>query len=56
MVEAFSNDALIHAKELRDLLNKASHAYYVLDTPIMEDAIYDSLYKELISLESNDST
>lgn len=41
------------AKELRDLLNKASHSYYVLNSPDMEDAIYDQLYRELINIENN---
>ena len=39
------------AAELRKLLNQAGHAYYVLDSPIMEDSIYDNLYKELLELE-----
>ncbi len=38
--------------ELRSLLNKASHAYYVLDSPLMEDAVYDRLYRELLKLEA----
>lgn len=38
--------------ELCQLLNKASHAYYVLDNPIMEDAVYDHLYRELQELEN----
>ncbi len=37
--------------KLRHQLQEASHAYYVLDTPIMEDAVYDQLYRELHSLE-----
>ncbi|MCX5936871.1 MAG: NAD-dependent DNA ligase LigA [Cyanobium sp. LacPavin_0920_WC12_MAG_62_9] len=37
--------------ELRSLLNEAAHAYYVLDAPQMEDAIYDRLYRELLELE-----
>jgi DNA ligase (NAD+) len=37
--------------ELRRLLQSASHAYYALDTPIMEDAVYDQLYRELLDLE-----
>jgi DNA ligase (NAD+) len=39
-------------QELRQLLHKASYAYYVLDAPIMEDAIYDRLYRELQDLET----
>jgi hypothetical protein len=38
--------------ELRQLLQKASYEYYVLDNPIMEDAIYDYLYRELQDLET----
>ncbi|MCX7593271.1 MAG: NAD-dependent DNA ligase LigA [Fischerella sp.] len=38
--------------ELRQLLQKASYAYYVLDSPIMEDAVYDQLYRELQNLEN----
>jgi DNA ligase (NAD+) len=38
-------------QELRQLLQKASYAYYVLDNPIMEDAVYDQLYRELQDLE-----
>ncbi|MGK7954732.1 MAG: NAD-dependent DNA ligase LigA [Crocosphaera sp.] len=37
--------------QLRQQLQKASYAYYVLDQPIMEDAIYDQLYRELNRLE-----
>ena len=39
------------AAELRDLLNRAAHAYYVLDAPVMEDPVYDRLYRELLELE-----
>ena len=42
------------AAELRGLLNRAAHAYYVLDTPVLEDAIYDRLYRELVDLEHSD--
>lgn len=38
-------------EELRQLLQQASYAYYVLDNPIMEDAVYDRLYRELQQLE-----
>ncbi len=40
------------AKELRDLLNKANHSYYVLDSPEITDTIYDQLYRELIEIEN----
>ncbi len=39
-------------QELRLLLQKASYAYYVLDHPIMEDTVYDKLYRELQDLET----
>lgn len=37
--------------QLRQQLQKANYAYYVLDDPIMEDAVYDQLYRELDNLE-----
>ena len=40
------------AKELRALLNKANHSYYVLDSPEISDSIYDQLYRELIEIEN----
>jgi DNA ligase (NAD+) len=39
-------------EKLRATLQKASYAYYVLDNPIMEDAVYDQLYRELQELET----
>ncbi len=39
-------------QELRTLLQQASHAYYVLDSPIMEDSVYDQLFRELLELEA----
>ena len=38
--------------ELRQLLSRAAHAYYVLDAPDLEDSVYDRLYRELLDLES----
>ena len=38
--------------QLRQKLQEASYAYYVLDNPIMEDAVYDRLYRELQDLET----
>ena len=37
--------------QLREQLQKAGYAYYVLDNPIMEDAVYDRLYRQLQDLE-----
>ena len=39
-------------QQLRQQLQKAGYAYYVLDNPIMEDAVYDQLYRQLQDLES----
>ena len=38
--------------KLREQLQKAGYAYYVLDDPIMEDAVYDRLYRQLQDLEA----
>ena len=37
--------------QLREQLQKAGYAYYVLDNPIMEDAVYDKLYRQLQDIE-----
>ncbi len=37
---------------MQRLLTKAAHAYYVLDAPLMEDPVYDRLYRELVELEA----
>ncbi|MEO0985168.1 MAG: NAD-dependent DNA ligase LigA [Cyanobacteria bacterium J06639_14] len=39
-------------RQLREQLQKASYAYYVLDAPILEDEIYDRLYRQLQDLET----
>ncbi len=39
-------------EQLRQLIHQASYAYYALDAPIMEDAVYDQLYRELQALET----
>lgn len=38
-------------RELKELLNKLSYEYHVLDKPSATDAVYDSLIQELKSLE-----
>lgn len=38
--------------ELRALLDRASHEYYVLDRPSISDAEYDRLFRELQQLEA----
>ena len=40
------------AAELRRLLERANHAYYVLDKPEISDAEYDRLFRELQELEA----
>ena len=40
------------AAELRRLLERANHAYYVLDRPDLSDAEYDRLLRELQALET----
>ena len=40
------------AQELRQLLDRYAHAYYVCDAPDVPDAEYDRLYRELESLEA----
>src|SRR3954447_2705378 len=40
------------AAELRDLLNRYSYEYHVLDDPSVADAEYDRLYDELSRLEA----
>ena len=37
--------------QLREQLQKAGYAYYVLDNSMMEDAVYDQLYRQLQNLE-----
>ena len=39
------------AAELRRILERANHAYYILDKPEMSDAEYDRLFRELQALE-----
>jgi DNA ligase (NAD+) len=40
------------AAELRRLIERANHAYYVLDRPEISDAEYDRLFRELQQLEA----
>ena len=45
--------AAARAAELRQLLERANHAYYVLDRPEISDAEYDRLLRELQALEAS---
>ncbi|MGD9696004.1 MAG: NAD-dependent DNA ligase LigA [Thermoleophilia bacterium] len=40
------------AAELRELLDRANHAYYVLDQPEVEDIVYDDWLRELERIEA----
>ena len=41
------------ARELRDQLNHHNHRYYVLDDPVVSDAEYDVLMRELLDIEED---
>jgi DNA ligase (NAD+) len=43
--------ARARAAELRDEINRHNHRYYVLDSPVISDAQYDKLLRELQALE-----
>ncbi len=47
-----SSEVVSRAVELRLLLARQAHAYYVLDEPEVPDAVYDALYDELVALEA----
>src|SRR5437868_6583666 len=44
-------DPAVRVEELRDLIRRHEHAYYVLDQPEVSDAEYDALFKELRHIE-----
>jgi DNA ligase (NAD+) len=44
--------AAARAAELRRILERANHAYYVLDRPEISDTEYDRLFRELQALEA----
>lgn len=50
-MNSLNPDIQQRAAQLRSQLQAASYAYYVLDDPIMEDAVYDRLYRDLQDLE-----
>jgi DNA ligase (NAD+) len=45
-------ESFVRIAQLCQQLQAAGYAYYVLDQPIMEDAVYDRLYRELQDLEA----
>ncbi len=42
------------ARELREAIDYHNHRYYVLDDPVISDADYDALFRELEALEAAD--
>jgi DNA ligase (NAD+) len=44
-------DAKVRVEELREQLNEHSYRYHVLDDPVVSDAEYDGLMRELVALE-----
>ena len=45
-------DEIMRIKELRELLEKLSYEYYVLDHPSRSDQEYDRYMQELTALEA----
>ncbi|ABC80469.1 NAD-dependent DNA ligase LigA [Anaeromyxobacter dehalogenans] len=45
-------DAAARARDLRERIRAADHAYYVLDQPVLADAEYDRLMHELQAIEA----
>src|SRR5688500_18767263 len=45
-------DPAARASQLREILNRASHEYYVLDAPVLSDREYDELFRELQEIET----
>lgn len=46
-----SKAAAARVRELRGLIERHNHSYYVLDDPSVPDAEYDRLFQELVALE-----
>src|SRR5438874_12280027 len=44
-------DPAVRVEELRELIRRHEHAYYVLDAPEVSDAEYDALFLELRRIE-----
>jgi DNA ligase (NAD+) len=52
MPSSMNSQAILQRMEkLRGEISYHSHRYYVLDSPVISDAAYDALYKELQALE-----
>ena len=46
-------DPAVRVEELRELIRRHEHAYYVLDQPEASDAEYDAIFKELRQIEED---
>ena len=46
-------DPAVRVEELRELIRRHEHAYYVLDQPEVSDAEYDLIFKELRQIEED---
>ena len=46
-------DPAVRVEELRELIRRHEHAYYVLDQPEVSDAEYDAIFKELRQIEED---
>lgn len=45
------SDSARRVEELRTKIRRYDHHYYVLDDPLIDDAAYDELWRELVNLE-----
>ena len=48
-------DPAVRVKELRELIRRHEHAYYVLDQPEVSDAEYDALFLDLRRIDVGNS-
>ena len=52
MTAGASAELAARAEALRNQIERANHAYYLLDAPEISDAEYDRLFRELQALEA----
>lgn len=48
---SIDKEIVARVNQLRDILNKHNHQYYVLDAPLIPDVEYDKIFRELQSIE-----
>lgn len=51
-MSAEQNTEFLKLKQLRETIKTHDHNYYVLDSPVISDAEYDRLFRELLAIES----